>query len=246
MKQETKDDVKEQKEQKDPVPIVPACILQHVVDKLKPFGELVKLCPDSLELEARFMVRSSIPIASVSTNIPDSYFRHILQFVKRNEKQFVETIPWSESMDCFFHEDVRMTKEGKDGSKITWIKKQRLFNYDYLIPERPLAVRISLKSETTCEPLAAAVPVFIRKKKRTSFLDKTLRIDFTIVWQGKTEQECNTAKQEYEIEVEVINKQQLAEDRVPASNIVGDLMTRILELQGLDAPLSICEMTHGS
>jgi hypothetical protein len=309
-------------------------LVRPAVERIKAYGELLKLCPDSLELESRLFLRPSqgaFGHQAISSSVPQAYFQQILSFLKRNSTsdpaaaatadsaltaaatagdatearvrgsiapgahtaasaavaaasgaaitngqtninmntnanahtgahssgagaakgRFVVS-PWYTSVDFYFANDVRLTKEG---TTFTWVRKQKLFNTDFIVPERPLGVRVSLKLEQKCDPVTET-PLFVRTKKRCSFIDSAahLRLDFTMVWQGRDEQEIKAQKTpDFEIEVEVTNKDFLRQTptrspsgptsttNISGAEIVSDLLVRTLELLGTESPLSICE-----
>ena len=226
-------------------------VLKPAIDKTESLGKLVKLCPDLFELEARFITK--LPSHSYcSSDITEYYFHQLLQFVKRHPHQYKpDDDKFSDSHDLFFADNVRLRKEKhvdpkthKEKEKWTWLKKEILFNEDFYVDGRPLAIRFSLKSEQPCVAPATGSAVgveWIRVKKRATYMIDMLCIVFTVTWQGKDEQAVKTCKRMYEVEVEVDNKK-LASTAM-GRGIVADLWTRMMELQGLLAPVSVTAMS---
>lgn len=69
-------------------------MMQPAMERLKPLGELLKLCPDALELESRLVLVSPAS-TQVTGSIPETYFKQILTFMKANASQF-DVVPWYE------------------------------------------------------------------------------------------------------------------------------------------------------
>lgn len=150
--------------------------------------------------------------------------------------------------DFFFEGDVRgrqvKTWDHKAGrariEEMKWIQKKDLFRQDFYVHQRPLCVRLSLKSEAECKPVVNGVPEWIREKKRCTLERGLVSISCSIVSQGQDKQQVDASKPSYEIEIEARNNR--ITNEIPAEVIVGDLLLQTVELLGLETPWSISEM----
>lgn len=225
---------------------------KHAVKRLTKFGDILKENPDSYELESRLIVHPSNS-HKISPNIPVVLFDKILNFFTLNARHY-KFMPWYYTVDHFFADNVRMRKtwpKAQSGggdekaapkATVSWAKKRLIENSDWNIDGRPLSMRISLKLEKKITPPdnGAATPTFIQSKQTCSFQDKAVTVFFSYVWQGETEYQTRVSIPSYSIEVEV-NNSAIAPSTLP-EEVVYNLLTRTLELQGLNSPLSLSEV----
>ena len=182
------------------------------------------------ELEAR-LVDQSLP--SRPAHVPKEQFGAIYAFFKRSEKVFVkQSKDWDHSLIHFFKDSWVRNTSRKDESE--WINKIPLVDYNYNVEGREFGFRVSLREESKADPIQAPVHL-IRSRKRYSFWLPTFRLDFSIVWTGKSPEEVKHVKPTYEIEVEYL----VTEEEIHPSKIAGDFLIRILELQGMERPCKI-------
>jgi hypothetical protein len=184
-----------------------------------------------VELEAMLITEDS-------PNIPKILFNQIFKQYKEHEHQFESVTSWVEVRDNFFKDpSIRnRTSMNAQFAEHNWIRKIRLFRQLYQVVNRPLNIRINLKREIPIDPLQCEY-VFVRTKKVCAFRSKYFKTSFSIVWHGKTPEECRQASPLYEIEVELIAKQ--IPNEVSDEEVAGKFLQSVLLLQGVKQPCNL-------
>jgi hypothetical protein len=160
-----------------------------------------------------------------------------------NKSSFVSVVK-QDSKDFFYTNNIRETQvipnTATAGIRTTWMRKTPRGFEDIHIPERPFAMRLSLKKEeplTSDQVPCSEAPYMVRAKERISFMDARITTSLTTVWEGANVDELKAVEPIYEVECEYrsseLRRSTLAED------IVGDVLIRMLEMQGLHEPLSV-------
>jgi hypothetical protein len=150
------------------------------------------------------------------------------------------------SQDISFQNYTRQTLFYDDTwSKVTgeqWMKKNRSKYHDIWDAN----MRISLATEVPCEALNPRInrPEQKRVKERTSFYDKGIRYDFTIVHTTQFSSTKEPAKTSYEIEIEVIehrNGKNISPEQIPVNDIANHIISGSLHMLCLlqDSPAII-------
>ena len=241
--------------------------IKNAVGKITKWGDVIKVNPNSYELETRLML---IPSNShkLSVNIPDNLFDKILNFYTKNVRHY-KLVPWYYTFDHYFPNDIRRreTNPGPLSSNqvshsVVWCKKKLFDNDDWRIDGRPLSMRVSLKREevidepwkfTRVSTGSGTNGAYINTggeidkklksyhvKQTCSFQDKAVTIFFSYVWEGENEEKAELAIVKRTIEVEVFNKSIGPITR--PEEIVYNLIARTVELQGLNSPCSLSQV----
>lgn len=178
-----------------------------------------------------------------SPNIPKAHFNQIYTQYKRNSSQFSYVSTWVEVRDNFFEDPAIRNRASLNPAFVDheWIRKVRLVRKEFEVEQRPLHLRQNLKREIPIQPVQAEY-VFVRTKKVCVFVATCFKTTFSIVWQGKTPEECQQAFPLYEIEVELLV------DKIPEAMSDEEVACRFLHsvllLQGLQTPCPLKEVLH--
>lgn len=235
-------------------------IIAVAVERTTYMGKLVCLFPETLELEARFIVR--VPGHSyVSTNVTQFYWSQMLAHIDRHRSNFEPgSDEWVTSQDKMFAGKIRCRQtrtpvpsaSAAVASKKTapaaytetteWIVKDAIVPaHDFYVHERPLSIRLALSSEKKCSPVTG-VPIWMVTKKTRTVHDTSVSLIFSEVWEGKNDHELKICRPQYRVEVEARNAK-LRPDA--GADICSDILKRCMELQSLSTPVSIVEhLTH--
>lgn len=219
---------------------------RKIIKKLTKFGEIVKENPDVYELESRLIKRVH-GSRKVLTDVDEVIFNKIMKQYVLQSRHY-DFIPWYNIHDTYYPDDVRFRQTWTTGSteiKKEWVRKTIIENSDWIVDNRPLSIRISLKKEKPIEvsatSLQSMVPTNFIKKKTCCFKDRAVTIFFSYIWEGETEEKASISLPKRSIEVEVNNEIVKSPD-MTADAIVGNLIFRTVELQGTNEPMSLAEV----
>lgn len=243
---------------------------RHIKHRLKKFAIVLQETPASYELESRLIVRHSHS-RKVSPDVPAPLFDRILNFFAQHFAHYHFT-SWYSTHDSFFPDDVRLRKKwtnngdststssdnGGDNSQqqqlppeeptkveISWMRKTLVENSDWAIHGREFGMRVSLKLEKKITPpetiTATTTPLMIQSKRTCCFRDKAVTIFFSVVWSGDNEFDAKHCKLPIRtIEVEVNNDEAML--LIRPEDVIYNLIVRTLDLQGVNAHLSLSEL----
>jgi hypothetical protein len=129
--------------------------------------------------------------------------------------------------------------------EISWMRKTLVENSDWAIHGREFGMRVSLKLEKKIVPpetiTATTTPLMIQSKRTCSFRDKAVTIFFSVVWSGDNEFDAKHCKLPIRtIEVEINNDEAML--LIRPEDVIHNLVVRTLDLQGVNAHLSLSEL----
>lgn len=119
--------------------------------------------------------------------------------------------------------------------KPRFVEKQRVSTVDIACQDRTYDLRINLKRETPRPGYVAKVPAqHVRLQKRWSFrFRESWQYDFTKVVSGKTKETACESTPVYEIELELLNRSELARDPTRTDRqLAEDIVTKLGDLLG--------------
>lgn len=154
---------------------------------------------EELELEFRLGVIQENRFDPV---IPKAFFEKIKNKLD-NSKCWKDT----KIIDCIdkFHNGMRLS-EHEDGTKVC-IKKEKIFTSDWNFKGTPFDVRICLSKEQRIpqSKFRARKNLYIRKKKRFSYIYKNWSYDLSII----TMENNGVEETKYEIELEIMDTNEM-------------------------------------
>lgn len=112
---------------------------------------------------------------------------------------------WVTIVDYILTDNIRVSKTSAGNE---FVRKVLMDNVTLRCAERPYHVRVSLKRETKVEVQLPKEPIFVRVKRRRSFVYKdTWCFDCSCVWSGRDEQDAQSRPPVYEVECEFVAKE---------------------------------------
>jgi len=131
---------------------------------------------------------------------------------ERKDSGLVSTGKWQETSDLHYQNNIRVTvfQDAGDGTapkKQIAIRKLRESDVDITVMDHPITIRSSVKREIPAVVQFVENPDPVRLKKRLSYEYRgCIRIDITLVWQGRSEGEARANPSKHEIELEFIDR----------------------------------------